>query len=272
MNRIENILLMGCDVANEIYTEDRKLTEAEHWMRSDTIIIVSVNREKGSVKLASLARDVWVDIPGYGKGKLNSPIVYGGPELAIKVINDTFHLEIEKYVMINIRNMTRLIDQIGGMNIELADEEAEYIDDRVPEVQFISDRDEDIPDLKTGGVRHLNGTQTVAHARNRTQFTIREREERDNELVIEMMRKIRSEMSFTEAALTAIKCLRYVKTNIGPADGLRLLCFGWKADLKNIETYMAPEEGTFEVKTDRIWRIEMDSESASERLWTFLKS
>ena len=272
MNRIENILLMGCDVAHEIYTEDRKLTEAEHWMRSDTIIIVSVNREKGSVKLASLDRDIWVDIPGYGKGKLNSPVVYGGPKLALKVINDTFHLEIKKYAMINISNMVRLIDHIGGLDIELANEEAEYIDDRVPEVLFISDRDEDIPDLKTGGVRHLNGTQTVAHARNRTQYMIRDRANRDNQLLKEMIRKIRSEMSFPEVALMAIKCLRYVKTNIGPADGFRLLRFGWKADLKNIETYMAPEEGTFEVKRDRIWRIEIDPESASERLWTFLRS
>ena len=72
-----NILLLGSDSR-----------DAEHYLRTDSIIILSVNREKGKAKMTSVMRDTWVEIPGQTeKAKINQACAIGGPELTIETVN-----------------------------------------------------------------------------------------------------------------------------------------------------------------------------------------
>ena len=265
-----NILLLGCDVIWDI-SERENPTEREKTMRSDAMVIVSINKATAKIRLVSLMRDVWVNIPGHGMGKLNAPVVYGGPELAVKVINDSFGLNIEKYIRINISNTIELVDSIGGVDIELTDEEAEYIDEWIPNIRIISKREDEVEPLRTGGMRHLNGMQAVAHARNRTLgASMKERENRTNEVFKAIVNKVKSQYSLPQIILIAKRSLKYVKTNIGIPEGLGLIRYGLKADFHNVETYHAPEEGTYEVKRDGTWRMEVDFDKASEKMQEFM--
>lgn len=270
--RIENILLMGCDIYGEACYEGRELTEAEKRYNSDAMVVLSLDKDSGRIKMASLMRDVWVNIPGYGMEKLNAAFRLGGPELAIQVVNDSFHLNIRKYAFVGIDDMIRVVDLFGGVDMELSDEEAEYINDWVPDVLILTQRKEDIPILERGGYHHLCGVQAVAHVRNRTIGFMAGRENRAHNLIRAFVSKAKSEMSIPQILITAARSLAYIRTNIGVLHGLFLIRFCLKTDLSQVETYHAPAEGTYVVKRDGPWRMETDLIRATVYLWAFLLS
>lgn len=262
-----NILLMGCDVHEDIYmTHDA--TEEEKWMRSDVMFVVSRNRVTGKIKLLMLRRDAWVNIPGHGMDKLNAAVVYGGPELAMKVINEAYHLNISKYVMINMRNMVDFIDSLGGIDMYLSDEDVEFIDKYVAASRLSTNKwDIEIEPLGTGGLCHLSGLQAMQHMRNRFNGL---REIRVNNIMRAMIYKVKKEYNFLGIIVVALSSLKYFKTNIGILEGFRLLDCGRKIRLKELETYLVPGDGTYEIRRDGSWRYEVDFEKATEEMWSFL--
>ena len=270
--RIENVLLMGCDMYGEACYEGRELTETEKRNNTDAMVVLSLNKDSGRIKLVSLMRDVWVNIPGNGMRKLNAAYRLGGPELAMQVINDSFHLNIRKYALVGIDDMIRIVDLFGGVDMEISEEEAEFINDWVPDVRILTKREEDIPVLERGGLHHLCGVQAVAHVRNRTMGFMVGRENRAHNLIRAIVSKAKSEMSIPRILITAARSLAYIRTNIGILHGLSLIRFCLKADLSQVETYHAPAEGTYVVKRDGPWRMETDLIRATVYLWAFLLS
>lgn len=104
-----NILLLGLDALNE------------GQQRSDAIMIASVGYD--GLKLSSLMRDVMVEIPGQGRHKLNSAHALGGPELTMRVINETFQLNITNYIAVDFRTLVDLVDAVGGVDVEIEEKE-----------------------------------------------------------------------------------------------------------------------------------------------------
>ena len=265
-----NILLLGCDVQEGI-AEINNPTEKQKCMRSDAMVVASINRENRKIKLVSIMRDTWVDIPGYGKGKINSAIVSGGPKLAVKVVNDNFGLNIKKYIAVSLNNMIELIDMIDGIDLELTYHDMRFIDDMMDDLKSITHRYDEVVPLQTEGMKHLNGMQAVNHARDRLFGYVIGRENRINNIIKAIVNKVKNELSFSDIVRLTMVALLYVRTNIGIFNALYLISFGLKADLTDIDTYHAPEEGTYEVKQDRTWRLEVDFPKASEKLWDFLR-
>ena len=111
-----NILLLG--------TDSRGTTK---YLRTDTMVILSVNEGTGAVKLTSLMRDIWVEIPEYGGQKLNAACVYGGPELTVKMINEYFGLNIRDYALVNMKCLVEIVDSLGGIQLDVSPAEAEAI-------------------------------------------------------------------------------------------------------------------------------------------------
>lgn len=268
--RFEQILLLGCDV-NKAPIIENTATDEDRCQRSDMIVVLSLDRVRGKIALIDLMRDVWVSIPGHGMGKLNDAVVYGGPEMAVQVINDYFHLCIRKYVRISVSDLVDLIDLFGGVDVKLSDAEAEYINEWMPNVRLITERDDDVPLITSAGMNHLNGMQTLAHVRNRTIGYIEGRENRTNDVLKSMVRKAKKEMSPQECLRFALQARSYVTTNLNVSDIVSLLRFGLRNDPDMIATYHAPAEGTYEVKNDFTWRMEVDFEKASQELWYFIK-
>ena len=165
-----NIGLFGIDSRNT----DGKMSFSGN---SDSIMILSLNIKTKKVKIISLLRDTFVPIEKNGKttyGKLNSAYASGGPELAIKTVNECFDLDISEYATVNFYGMADIIDAVGGIDAELTKSEVTArgnnnhgINDMIEEACKYEKLNPNDYYVKTPGKQHLNGVQAVAYARIR---------------------------------------------------------------------------------------------------------
>lgn len=156
-SHVTNILLIG--------TDGRSVDERG---RSDTMILLSVNKETKEITLTSFLRDSLVHIQGHGNDKLNHAYAYGGPELLMDTIESNFMVRIDDYVMINFNSFASIIDAVGGIEIEVSDAEAQEINTiLMAEVNELMGDPVDADLLDGGGTLELNGKQALAYARIR---------------------------------------------------------------------------------------------------------
>lgn len=197
---ITNILLIGTDA--------RDLNERA---RSDSIIIATIDNNTKKLKLSSIMRDTFVDIPGYGEQKINAALALGGPELLIKTIKENFNFTLDKYVMVNFWGFEDIIDGIGGIEVDVKDYEIPEINKYIGEV-----RDVKSPSLTTPGLQHLDGQQALAYARIRKvgngSYERTERQRRVLDIVAEKM----MDVSVVKYPGLLYDLLPSVKTNIEP--------------------------------------------------------
>ena len=118
-DQIVNILVIGND-----YREERGYGASG---LTDTMIIATMDMKHGTLKTASLMRDLVVEIPGHGKNKLNSANSFGGIELLYKTIATNFNIELDGYVEVGFAAFTKIIDKVGGIELELTESEASYL-------------------------------------------------------------------------------------------------------------------------------------------------
>ena len=114
-----NIMLIG---------QDRR--PGEERSRSDSMILVTLNREKGTIQLTSFMRDLYVQIPGYMDTRLNAAYRYGGTKLMNETFKVNFGLEIDGNVMVDFDEFTEIIEILGGVTLEISDAEAKYMNSR----------------------------------------------------------------------------------------------------------------------------------------------
>lgn len=200
--------------------------------RADTIMIISVNPTKKSIKLISIPRDTYVNVPGYGKTKINHSYAYGQEQLAIKTINSNFGLNITEYVTINFEGLINVINAVGGVDINISKEERDVLNDYLAESYSIMGK-EYVPMTEYGDV-HLNGEQALAHCRDRYVGSDFTRAERQREVLTEVMGKI-SQKSFGEMLDLVDIFLQQVRTNINVSEylGLAASAFTNKDDYMN---------------------------------------
>lgn len=136
--------------------------------RSDTMIIVTVDPKDNSIKLTSLMRDMYVEIPGKKNNRINASYYFGGPELLLATIKKNFGLEIENYIAVNFSMLGKLIDAIGGLTLTV---ESDYYKDRINAVIKCDNAvlGIDVSDglLKEAGEQLMTGKQAQAYARYR---------------------------------------------------------------------------------------------------------
>ncbi len=132
--------------------------------RSDTMIMLSIDNRHKKLKLTSFMRDLWVYIPDYGYSRLNSAYAYGGAQLAISTIEQNFGVNIDRYAIVDYDSFKSIIDVLGGIDIELTDEEIDYINWQSWTNGQVDTRYE-ITD--SAGIVHLNGRQALWYARDR---------------------------------------------------------------------------------------------------------
>jgi polyisoprenyl-teichoic acid--peptidoglycan teichoic acid transferase len=136
-----NILLLGSDAR-----------EGEKASRADTIMIAHYNEDKGTYKLTSIMRDIYVSIPAEGKHKINSAFMRGGPELMRKTIKENFDIDLQYYAIVDFQGFVQLIDEAfpNGVEINVEKRMEEYVD--VP---------------LEPGLQKLNGDQMLSFVRFR---------------------------------------------------------------------------------------------------------
>lgn len=140
---------------------------------SDSIMILSINTKTKKIKVISVMRDSLVPITYNGKttyNKINSAYLKGGPELAIKTLNQAFGLDISEYATVNFYGMADIIDAVGGIEATITEAEltSEFgINQCIAEQCLYTGQNAKDFQLKSAGTQHLNGTQAVAYSRIR---------------------------------------------------------------------------------------------------------
>ena len=201
---ITNVLLVGTDA--------RDLKESA---RADSIIIATLDNNNKEIRLTSLFRDTLVDIDGYGPYKLNAAMAFGGINLLKDTIQETYNINIDKYIIINFWGFEAIIDQMGGLEIDVKDYQLDELNKYIGE----STGGNDCP-VTESGLQLLNGKQALSYARIRKgvgdEF---ERTERQREVLFKVAEKLR-ETKPTKYLGIMNSMLDYINTNIDPLDAL----------------------------------------------------
>lgn len=136
-------------------------------VRSDCIIVASLNNETKEVKLISVYRDTFLKTGDDTFDKANSAYVTGGPEAAINMLNRNLDLDIENYVGVNFLALADVIDLLGGIDLDLTEEEVVHMNNYCVETSEITEKTYDRIEPEVAGNYHLNGVQAVSYARIR---------------------------------------------------------------------------------------------------------
>ena len=254
---IENILLIGLDGTND------KLPK-----RSDTMIILTIDKLNKSLKLTSLARDTLVKIPGRGEEKLTHAYAYGQEELLMQTINENFDLDIKDYAVVNFKSFIDIVDIIGGVDINVYEKEIHHLNEVRKECYGVNHEDtKNIEYITSSGNHNLNGYQALAYARIRKLDTIYKRDERQRLILTNIAHKL-SDVSISKYPQIAKSILRHIKVNIAFNKIIDLAFIAHELasyDISQLEFPISEyreegrigEKGTYVVKWDKNKNIEL---------------
>lgn len=152
-----NVALFGVD------SRDGSLGEGN---RTDCIIVASLNNETKEIKMISVYRDTLLDLSEGTYQKCNAAYSYGGPVMAINMLNMNLDLDIEDYVTVDFGAIADAIDLLGGVEIDLSDEEVQYLNEFLQETADSAGKKANF--LTVGGTQLLDGTQATTYARIRS--------------------------------------------------------------------------------------------------------
>lgn len=148
-----------------LFGVDSRDNELEKDTRSDTIMIASLNRETMEVKISSVYRDTLLEQSDGTLNKANAAYSFGGPEAAIAMLNKNLDMDIEHYVTVNFNSLIDVIDAVGGVEIDVQEEEIPYICGYAMEIMRVTGKES--AGVTEPGLQTLNGIQATAYARIR---------------------------------------------------------------------------------------------------------
>jgi LCP family protein required for cell wall assembly len=183
-----NILVLGLDGAGGV--------------RSDTIMVLHIDPEKKDASLLSIPRDTIVTIPGRGLDKVNAANAYGGVELARRTVEDFLQVEIPYYITVNLAEISALIDQLGGVTIN--------VEKRMYYVDYAGDLHIDLQP----GVQKLNGQQAMGYLRFRHTDNDFKRIGRQQQFVSAVAAEIMRKENLIRSPNLFISLLQCVQTNL----------------------------------------------------------
>lgn len=250
---IFNVALFGLDTRDE----------DSFTGRSDSIIIVSIDRKNNTVKLSSILRDSYVAIDGHKNQKICHAYAFGGAQLAVKTLNQNFNMNITDYVSINFAKLGKAIDMLGGIDIEVTEAERVHLND------IGDDENPNFHYLEQSGQVHLTGEQAVVYARLRkidSDVARSNRQKRVIEALLVQARKVspskysellKQGMSLCETSLSFSEIMSFAPMI--------------KADLDITMTNIpGDEDNAIGGIYDGAWVWRYDLQKASERLHLFI--
>lgn len=203
-----NIALFGLDSTQQSLDSGNN--------RTDVMIIASINNKTGDTKLVSLYRDTYLDVGDGNYQKANAAYAFGGPEQAIKMINKNLDLNITDYVTVGFEGVTDLVDEVGGVEIEVQSDEIEHLNNY--QSTMATELGKEYIPVTAPGVQTLNGLQATAYCRIRyTDGGDFKRTERQKEVLSKAFEKLKK-----SGPVTMIKAANSlsseVRTSLNPAE------------------------------------------------------
>ena len=225
-----NILLRGTDVRGGTYDERGN---------TDSMILISVNTRDKTIKLTSFMRDMYVYIPNRQWARLNVAYAYGGPQLLFDTLKNNFDVDVDLYVRVNFANFRKIVNHVGGVEIELTEAEAKYMNDN-------SEKYKTKP--VEPGMQHLDGAQALSYARCRKIDSDFNRTKRQRTVIIALVDKIKHSSPGELNTLLNV-FLPMIQTNMSKMQILGLMVDGTKYLNNEIETLNVPIKNS--------WRSEL---------------
>ena len=222
--------------------------------RSDSIIIATIDTTHKKLKLTSIMRDSYVTIEGHGDDKINHAYAFGGPQLAIKTLNENFDLNIDDFVAVNFTTLPKIIDMLGGVTIDITSEEVSHI-----------------PGIDTAGTYTLTGEQALAYSRIRyASGGDYVRTDRQRTVLSKVFEKILS-INFTQYPSLLSEILPMVQTNLDYSEILNLGNEVLKMGVTTLEQERFPRGGYCEGKMiDKIYYLTFDKENTVQQLHDYI--
>ncbi|MCD8197030.1 MAG: LCP family protein [Lachnospiraceae bacterium] len=156
--------------------------------RSDTIIIASINNDTKEVKLVSVYRDTYLNLANGKYNKCNGAYSAGGPEQAISMLNMNLDLDIQYYVSVDFLGLTKTVDYLGGVEIDVDDAELEHLNNYIIETSKVTGIETTA--LTSSGLQTLDGVQATSYCRIRyTSGDDFKRTERQREVILQLVSK-----------------------------------------------------------------------------------
>ncbi|MBZ9609299.1 LCP family protein [Clostridium estertheticum] len=257
-NGITNIAFFGLD----------RRTEKEP-ARSDSIMVLSVDTKNKKIKMSSIMRDTYVAVKGHDETKINHAYAYGGPQLAIRTLNENFDLNIRNYVSVDFFNLEKIIDSINGVTIDVAQDEVNLMNDYMNETARIEGKS--ISRITSSGPQTLNGLQAVAYSRIRyTSGGDFKRTERQRTVLTGMLTKIQS-LGATEFPSVVSKLLPLTETSMSSMDVMALGTKVIASKTTALEQERFPVDGYCEGKTiGGVWYLKADLKATTDQIHKFI--
>ena len=181
-----NIALFGIDT--------REIGDLGAGNRSDTMIIASINNETKEVRLMSVYRDTYLNRADDTYGKCNAAYSKGGPKQAMEMLNTNLDLNIQYYVSIDFVALIKTIDILGGVEIDVQDNEWEWVNAYMYETTEVSEDylDHYSPFLEGPGLQTLDGLQATSYCRIRAVGDDYGRTERQRTVISQIVEKAKT--------------------------------------------------------------------------------
>jgi LCP family protein required for cell wall assembly len=241
---IKSIALFGVDTGRNKY-------DVPH---SDSIIIATIDPKHKKIKISSIMRDTYVSIKGHNKSKISDAYAFGGPQLALRTLNENFGLNIRDYVTVDFFTLEKTIDVLGGVTVEVKPKELKELNYRISEAASLQKKHPKL--LKSSGVQNLNGIQAVAYCRIRKigngDF---ERTSRQRIVLNELIKKAQGSGVMKYHSL-ASEIFPLIETSLSNSDILKLGSQVMSTGISQVEQQRFPLDGYWKGETiNGIWYL-----------------
>lgn len=243
---VQNVLLIGCDANNNGYG------------RSDAMILFSIDRREGKLKMTSFLRDLYVKIPGQQDNRLNYAFAAGGPGLLTQTIEQNFRIKIDHYVKVDFTSFRKVVNLLGGVDIKLTDAEARHL---MKEYHYTG--------LKAGK-NTLDGGQALNYARIRKLDSDFGRTSRQRKVLDAILTKFKS-AGVQKLVQIANEVLPLTQTDFSTGDVISLAMDSGKLLSYPTAQLYIPQNGAYKDETIRHMMVLVpDVEKNKQALWKFI--
>ena len=222
--------------------------------RSDAIMILTLDEEHKVIKLTSIMRDSYVDIPGHGDDKITHAYAFGGPELAMKTLNENFKVNVEDFMAVNFTSLPEIVNELGGVKINIIPEEISHISG-----------------ISSLGEQILNGAEALDYSRIRhATGGDYKRTERQRVVLEAIFEKLKSTPTKEYPSLID-DFLPYIETNMSSMDMIKLATDVAPLVKGNLETARFPLDGYCDGKMiNGIWYLVYDRQATLNQIQEYI--
>lgn len=207
--------------------------------RSDAMILLTVNKSRGTITLTSFMRDQYVRIPGYKNNKMNAAYAFGGMKLLNETMETNFGVKVDGDIEVDFNNFEKLIDMLGGVDIKLTSKEAKYLNSAYGW-------------KLSSGTERLNGAQALAYSRIRKIDSDYRRAERQRTVISSLINRYKS-LPLTEMLSMVEDILPLVTTNMSKNEIIDIAVeVAPMLSGAELNTMRIPVDGTFRQGTVRV--------------------